>query len=142
MKKIFQLLFLLSIIFIFPFYVKANEIDKIDMSIYVDQNGTAHVTETWSANLSTGTEGYKPYYNIGNAKITNFKVSENNKEYTYVDAWDTSESFSQKAHKNGINYISNGLELCWGISEYGYHNYVLTYDIQGFIASVNDADMI
>ena len=44
--------------------------------------------------------------------------------------------------KNGINYLSDGLELCWGISEYGYHDYVLTYDIEGFVSSLNDADMV
>ena len=40
-----------------------------------------------SADLDQGTEGYKPYYNIGNAEITNFKVSENGREYTYDDSW-------------------------------------------------------
>lgn len=142
MRKLLKVVFLPMILFIFPLVVKANNISKIDMDIYLDDNGTAHVTETWSANLNQGTEGYKPYYNIGNAKITNFKVSENGKEYTYDDYWNTNASFSDKAYKNGINYISNGLELCWGISEYGYHNYVLTYDIEGFVASLTDADMI
>lgn len=142
MRKFFKVVFLSVILFIFPLVVKANSISKIDMDIYLDNNGTAHVTETWSANLNQGTEGYKPYYNIGNAKITNFKVSENGKEYTYDDYWNTNASFDDKAYKNGINYISNGLELCWGISEYGYHDYVLTYDIEGFVASLTDADMI
>ncbi len=142
MRKLSKVVFLSVILFIFPLVVKANSISKINMDIYLDDNGTAHVTETWSANLNQGTEGYKPYYNIGNAKITNFKVSENGKEYTYDDYWNTNASFDDKAYKNGINYISNGLELCWGISEYGYHDYVLTYDIEGFVASLTDADMI
>lgn len=129
-------------LFAFPLIVKANSIDKIDMNIYVDKEGTAHVTETWSANLNQGTEGYKPYYNIGDANITNFKVSEADREYTYTDNWDTDLSFDEKAYKNGINYVNNGLELCWGISEYGYHNYVLTYDIEGFVAKLTDSDMI
>ena len=129
-------------LFAFPLIVKANSIDKIDMDIYVDKEGTAHVTETWSANLNQGTEGYKPYYNIGDANITNFKVSEADREYTYTYNWDTDLSFDEKAYKNGINYVNNGLELCWGISEYGYHNYVLTYDIEGFVAKLTDSDMI
>ena len=122
--------------------LNANEISSIDMDIYLDEDGTAHVTETWSADLDQGTEGYKPYYNIGNAEITNFKVSENGREYTYDDSWDTDASFDEKAYKNGINYLSNGFELCWGISEYGSHTYVLTYDIEGFVATLTDADMI
>lgn len=142
MKKIFKGLFAFVLLLTFPLVVKANSISSIDMDIYVDESGTAHVTETWSANLNQGSEGYKPYYNLGNAKITNFKVNENGKEYVYEDHWDTNNSFKEKAYKNGINYISDGLELCWGISEYGYHNYVLTYDIEGFVATTTDADMI
>ena len=142
MKKILKFLLLNIFIFIFPLIVRANSIDKIDMDIYLDSNGTAHITEVWSANLTEGTEGYKPYYNIGNAKITNFKVSENGKEYAYQDNWNTNASFNNKAYKNGINYISDGLELCFGISSYGYHNYKLTYDIEGFVASLTDSDMI
>ena len=142
MRKTLRLVFILFLLFVFPIVVKANSISKIDMNIYLDNNGTAHVTETWSANLSTGTEGYKPYYDLGNARISNYKVSIDDKEYTYDDYWNTNASFNDKAYKNGINYISDGLELCWGISEYGYHNYKLTYDIEGFVATVNDADMI
>ncbi len=142
MKKIFKFISIAILLFIFPLVVKANSISKIDMDIYVGESGTAHVTETWSANLNQGTEGYKPYYNLGKAKISNFKVSENGKTYTYNDYWNTNDSFDKKAYKNGINYISDGLELCWGISSYGYHNYVLTYDIEGFVTTTSDADMI
>lgn len=142
MKKVIKIISLISILFLFPLVVKANTINKIDMDIYVDKNGTAHVTETWSANLTQGTEGYKPYYNLGNANITNFRVSENGNNYEFVNNWNTNDSFNNKAYKNGINYISDGIELCWGISEYGYHNYTLTYEIEGFVASLTDADMI
>lgn len=142
MKSVFKVISFALLMFIFPLIVKANSISSIDMDIYLDDNGTAHVTETWSAYLDQGTEGYKPYYNIGNAKIKNFKVSENGQTYTYNDYWNTNASFSEKAYKNGINYLSDGLELCWGISEYGYHDYVLTYDIEGFVSSLNDADMV
>ena len=100
MKKIFKVLFASLILFIFPIIAKANSISNIDMNIYIDDNGTAHVTEVWSANLSNGTEGYKPYYNLGKAKITNYKVSENGKEYTYNNNWNTSDSFNEKAYKN------------------------------------------
>lgn len=142
MKKIFKIISLLLIIFIFPVIVKANTINKIDMDINIDDNGTAHVTEKWSASLDSGTEGYKPYYNIGNAKITNFKVSENKVQYKFQDNWNTEGSFKDKAYKNGINYVSEGLELCFGISKYGNHEYTLNYDIEGFVATLTDADMI
>lgn len=140
-KKLCYLIVLLSM-FMMPLIVRANSISSIDMDIYVDKNGTAHVTEKWTARLNEGTEGYKPYYNLGNAKFSNFRVSENGKEYTFLNSWNPSASFSSKAYKNGINYIDNGLELCWGISEYGSHVYTLKYDIEGFVATVSDADMV
>lgn len=142
MYKILKKLILGIFIFVFPVVVKANDISKIDMDIYIDKNGTAHITETWSAYLNQGTEGYKPYYNLGNAKITNFSVSENGKTYEALSYWNTNGSLSDKSYKNGINYISDGLELCWGISSYGYHNYVLKYDINGFVTTNEDSDMI
>lgn len=142
MNEFKKYLIFIGLLFIFPLVVKANSISKIDMDIYLDNYGNAHVTETWSANLNQGTEGYKPYYNLGNARITNFKVSEKGKDYTFDDYWNTSASFKEKAYKNGINYISNGVELCWGISNYGHHNYILTYTIEGFVATNEDSDMI
>ncbi len=142
MKRVFKIISFALLLFMFPLIAKANTISSIDMDIYIDVDGTAHITEIWSVNLNEGTEGYKPYYNIGNANITNFKVSENGYEYNFLDEWDTSSSFEDKAYKNGINYLSDGIELCWGISEYGEHNYVLTYDIEGFVATLTDADMI
>ena len=57
MRKLSKVVFLSVILFIFPLVVKANSISKINMDIYLDDNGTAHVTETWSANLNQGTEG-------------------------------------------------------------------------------------
>lgn len=62
--------------------VQANSISKIDMDIYIDNNGDAQVTETWTCYANKGTEVYHPYYNLGNSKITNLRVSEGSKEYT------------------------------------------------------------
>ena len=142
MKKIIKYLLIMSLLFVFPMIVKANSISNIDIDIYVDKNGTGHVTEVWNAYINEGTEGYKPYYNLGNARITNFKVSDNGVNYTYLNSWNTNASKEQKAYKNGINYISDGLELCFGLSSNGSHKYKLTYDIEGFVSTNEDSDMI
>ena len=141
-KNINYLLLILLSIFIIPVCVKANEINSIDMDIYLDNNGTAHVTETWDATLTSGTEGYKPYYNIGEASIENFYVTENNVKYDTLDYWNVNSSFEEKSYKSGINKVDNGIELCWGISDYGNHKYELHYDITGFVAKLNDSDMV
>lgn len=128
--------------FTFVSNVKANTVHNINMDIYIDAKGTAHVTEVWNATLTSGTEGYKPYYNLGNSAITNFSVSDETKQYTNIGTWNTSGSMSTKAYKSGLNYISNGVELCFGISEYGTHTYTMKYDITNFVVGLTDADMV
>lgn len=142
MKVIFRVLFLSSLFFMFVTSIGANSIESISMDIYVDNNGDAHVTEKWTATLTEGTEGYKPYYNIGSSVIKDFRVRDESNTYTVLDTWNVSDSFSNKAYKSGINYISDGLELCWGISSYGTHTYTLTYVITNFVSQTDDSQII
>lgn len=134
MKKIIFTL----VLFLVPSIILANEISNIDINIYVDNNGTAHVTEEWTTNLIQGTEGYKPYYNLGESKISNFKVSINGKKYTYKSDYDINASFNEKKYKNGFHYIDNGVELCFGITNYGKNTYILSYDISNFVVNTSD----
>ena len=129
MKKLFSIL----VAFLFIMNVKANRINSIDMDIDIDKNGTAYVTETWDVYTDSGTEVYKPYYNIGNSEFLNFTVRDKNTLYTPQDYWNTSASFEGKKYKSGINYIDDGLELCFGISDYGNNIYTMTYTITNFI---------
>ena len=139
MKKfyLFISVFLVSF-FAFTLDVKANSIESIDMDIYIDSNGNAHVTETWKTYLGEGTEGYKPYYNLGESTITDFTVSDGTRTYTSLDYWDVNASFSEKAYKNGIVEKSDGVELCWGISVYGHRTFTLKYTINNFIYKTSD----
>lgn len=145
MKKFLKLfsVFVLSIaIFGLTKSVKANSINKISMDIYVNSNGDATISEIWDCNATKGTEIYHPYYNLGNSTIKNLSVSENNTTYQTLSSWSTSSSLENKAYKCGINKISNGVELCWGISEYGSHTYTVKYNITDFVANLTDSQMI
>ncbi len=141
MKKLKLLLILFLGIF-FSKVVYANDIKSINMDIYVDNMGDAHITETWSANLNEGTEGYKPYYNLGNSYITDYTVSMNGTKYTTLSSWNVDASFESKKYKAGINEVSNGYELCFGISKYGNNTYTLKYTVTNFVSEVEDAQMI
>ena len=145
MKKFLKLfsVFVLSIaIFGLTKSVKANSINKISMDIYVNSNGDATISEIWDCNATQGTEIYHPYYNLGNSTIKNLSVSENNTTYQTLSSWSTSSSLENKAYKCGINKVSNGVELCWGISEYGSHTYTAKYNITDFVANLTDSQMI
>ena len=140
--KIFLLFAFCFIIFGFTKTVQANSIEKISMDIYINKNGNAIVTEVWSCQASSGTEIYHPYYNLGNSKVTNLTVSDSGTTYQTLSNWSTSGSLQSKAQKCGIHNLSNGVELCWGISSYGFHTYTVRYTITNFIADLNDYQMI
>ena len=70
--------------------VHANLISSIDMDINIDDYGKANITEVWRCRTNQGTESYHPYYNLGNSKITNLTVSDNTKNYTTLNSWNTS----------------------------------------------------
>ncbi|MDD4705617.1 MAG: DUF2207 domain-containing protein [Bacilli bacterium] len=140
MKKIFLIMFL---IFSFVINVEADSINNIKMDIYLDQEGNANVTEIWDVNINNGTEGYKPYYNLGNSEIKNFTVNdEKNNLYKFIPNWYVKGSFSDKSYKNGFNYIEDGIELCWGISEYGNRIYTLKYQITNLVVDLTDSQII
>ena len=122
--------------------VLANDIKSINMDIYLDNNGDAHITETWEADLDSGTEGYKPYYNLGNSTIKDFQVLFKGQNFTFNDYWNVNASFDEKKYQAGFNYIEDGMELCFGISEYGLNTYVLKYTITNFISKTEDADVL
>ena len=140
MKKLFLTIFL---IFSFVINVNADSINSIEMDIYIDNEGNANIIEIWDVNVSKGTEGYKPYYNLGNSDIKNFTITdEKNNLYKFVSNWNVNGSFSDKSYRNGFNYINNGIELCWGISEYGNRTYTLKYQITNFVVDLTDSQMI
>src|SRR5574344_2867167 len=118
MKKILTVVF---VFFVSTIGVSANELNSVNMDIYIDSNGIAHVTEVWDATYSEKTEGYKPYGNLGNSKFSDFSVSMDGRLFEFEDNWDINGSFNDKAYKNGFNYNDGGIELCFGISEYGTH---------------------
>ena len=146
MKSKILKLTLISILFIFAIGLKntvfANSISSIDMDIYVDNDGNAEVTEVWSCSTNQGTECYHPYYNLGNSSITNLRVSDKTNTYTNTGSWNTNLTMSEKAYKCGINRISNGVELCWGISKYGSNVYTVKYNISNFVSELTDSQMM
>ena len=107
------------------YVVKANTIHSINMDIYIDDNGNANVVEIWETTSNQGTEGFRSYTDLESSNISNFRViDETGREYERLANWNTNASFSAKAYKNGINHVYNGVELCWGISEYGKNIYL------------------
>ena len=145
MKKTVKIMLLFLIIFsLFSLKgnVQANSIEKISIDIFIEDNGDAKITESWKCYTNEGTEVYHPYYNLGNSEIKDLTVSEGNKKYTALSSWNVNGSLSSKSNKCGINKLTDGVELCWGISNYGNHTYTVQYTITNFVSELTDSQMI
>ena len=139
MKKI---LLFLSVLFL-PLVVNAEDvINNFNVDIYIDNNGNAHVTELWDTKADDGSEFYRSYYNYTGSEFKDYKVEMDGKEYTFIDSWDIDASLSEKAYKNGFNYVDNGIEICFGKSSLGTHKYISKYTITNFVRRLNDSDML
>lgn len=136
-----NILITLFLILIIPISVYADDIHKIDMNINLTKEGSANITEVWNVTADSGTEWYKQLYNLGNQELSNFKVSMDGKPLTYKE-WDVNESLQEKRGYYGINYVNNGLELCFGKYDMKNHTFTLKYTLSNFIFNTNDSQAI
>ena len=147
MKKILTIIIIIIILFFLYGFAtnitSKNEISVINMNILVDNNGNAHVIETVEGNITKGSEIRHAWWELKNAKITDFSVEENNVKYSLVPNWNNHDSFKEKAYKCAIKEIENdNVNLCWGVSYYGFHTYTLKYIINNFVTNLNDSQII
>lgn len=114
-------------------HASANILNNITMNIFINQDGSATIDETWTGGFYEGTEIYKAWYNMRGSTVSDLSVvDETGKLYQTVD-WDIDASFEEKKDKCGIIENEKGYELCVGIGSYGRHSYTMTYTIHDFI---------
>ena len=140
MKKKIMILLLLLLCPILR--VSADTINKVDMKVDILEDGTANIEEVWNVKASSGSEWYKQMYNLGDMELTNFKVLMDGEELTYKSYWNVNGSMSEKAGYYGINYVSEGLELCFGKSDYKTHNFTLSYTLSNFVFNTDDSQVV
>ena len=142
MNKIKYLILSLVLFFALSFNVKANSISSINLNVHLNKDGSALVKETWNANLDQGTEGYHPFFNLGNSSIEFVSVVDDRGINYTKKVWNINDSFEAKANHFGEYRDGNELDLCWGISQMGSRTYTLTYKINNFIYNTNDGYQI
>lgn len=116
-----------------------NNVSEIDIEVTVRNDGSAYIVQNWQGEFYEGTENYIPI-NTQGIEISDFTVSDKNGTYTYENKWNIDASFEEKARKCGINETLDGIELCFGISEYGENRYAIEYVVKDFIKSYTDYD--
>lgn len=116
-----------------------NNVSEIDIDVTIRDDGSAYIVQNWKGTFGEGTENYIPI-NTEDIAISDFKVSDQERTYTFVDRWDVDGSFIEKSGKCGIVETSDGVELCFGISKYGEMNYAIEYVVEDFVKSYHDFD--
>ncbi len=120
-----------------------NQVHDVDITVELATDGSALIREVWDMTLSRGTEVYLGRENLGDIKILDLTVSdETGVTYTTDRHWDTERSFERKKEHCGLNSISNGYEICWGIGDYGRRTYTVNYRLTNLVKSLDDYDMI
>ena len=130
---------LVATVFLCSFAYAKNNVKNITIDTLIHNNGSASITQQWEGTFNEGTEVYLPIEDR-NLVIKNFKVSMNGREFLSVEKWDVNASFKNKSFRSGINKTSNGIELCFGISNYGENVYTFKYDVDPLVKSYSDAD--
>ena len=121
-----------------------QKVRDVDINITLIQNGNIVVHERWD--VDTGdkiTEWYLVRGNLGDIEIDDFTVYDgDNDKLEDVGEWNVDRSRAEKAGKYGIVHKSNGVELCWGVGEYGDHVYHAIYVMTRAVKSLQDYDML
>lgn len=117
----------------------ANNVAEIDIDVTVRDDGSAVIVQKWHGEFYEGTENYIPIA-TSDISVSELSVSDEYGEYGFSEAWDINAGFDEKARKCGINETADGVELCFGISEYGENRYTIKYTVWDFIKSYTDYD--
>ena len=137
MKKILIILFAVFT----TIGVYAQEINSVQITAKVFPDGSAHITQVWDAEVSSGTEFYIPVENLGEMEISNLQVSENGQKYiSEGNRWKVKRSLAEKAGRSGIVEKSDGVELCWGQGSYARHVWTAEFDASNLVQGYEDYD--
>ncbi len=146
MNKITKMLIICCILIIgaciFQEPLYANSMQRLEFKVSLQKDGSGIVKENRQMNLTEDTEIYIVMENLGGSEISDFKVSDFGVPLEFKPEWDIYASREEKAGKYGIVVTEKGSELCWGIGEYGDHEYEVSYTISGMVRQLKDGQAL
>lgn len=120
-----------------------NVVRDVAISLNLQADGTANVTEVWTVDVTEGTEWYLVRENLGDIVVEGLSVSdETGHKYLVEPEWNSDRSRSEKARRCGIIHKRKGVEICWGIGDYGSRKYTASYRMTRAVKTLRDADML
>lgn len=116
---------------------EVNTMPSIDIEVELQEDGSGIITEHRKMNMVEGTELFINMENLNDSEVEDFYVE----GYTYNPDWDFDNSREEKAGTYGMS-TENGLELIWGIGEYGLNEYELTYTVTDLVRQLDDGQAL
>ena len=127
----------------FAVFAREQKVRDVDIEVTLYKTGIALIHEKWDVNTGDEiTEWYLPRENLGDIEILNFTVLSDKQELSDDGEWDVDRSRKQKAGRFGIVHKRNGVELCWGVGEYGDHVFEPLYIMTNVVKTLDDYDML
>lgn len=111
-----------------------NEMSDLHIEVELQEDGSCVVTEHRQMNMDEGTELFINMVNLDESEILDFSVE----GFTKEPDWDSDDSREEKAGKYGTISTSDGIELVWGIGEYGENTYTVTYTLSNLVRNLED----
>lgn len=125
-------------------FAREQKVRDVDINITLIKNGNIVIHERWDVDTEDKiTEWYLVRDNLGDITIDRFSVYDgDNDKLEDIGEWDIHRSREEKAGKYGIVHKPDGVELCWGVGEYGDHVYHAIYVMKRAVKSLDDYDML
>ncbi|WP_035054213.1 DUF2207 domain-containing protein [Carnobacterium pleistocenium] len=111
-----------------------NELSDITIEVELQEDGSGVVTEHRKMNMDDGTELYIVLDDLQDSKLLGFSVA----GFQKMDPWQLDASLEEKANYYGTVGTDDGLELIWGIGEYGENDYEVTYALSNLVRELED----
>ncbi len=121
---------------------QTNRMADISIAVSIHDDGSVSFTERRECSQYEGTEQYIVKELAGDIDIRAFSVTDDVLgPLDNVGRWDSSLSRSAKEGRCGVARTSDGVELCWGIGDYGDHTFNVSYTMTNLVKSLDDYDM-
>ncbi|WP_066191264.1 DUF2207 domain-containing protein [Gracilibacillus timonensis] len=114
--------------------VAENKMSDLHIEVELQEDGSGVVTEHRQMNLDEGTELFIKMENLEGSEVIHFSVN----GFTEEPDWDVDASQEEKAGKYGMLPTDEGVELIWGIGEYGENSYTVTYTLSNLVRNLED----
>lgn len=115
-----------------------NELSDIKIEVELQEDGSGIVTEFRQMNMDDGTELFIVLEEMQDSELLDFSVA----GFEEVTDWDSDDSREEKAGKYGVIETDDGLELVWGIGDYGTNEYEVTYTLSNLVRELEDGQAL